>query len=239
MFEIVSRVPAGQKAGAVATLVMETGTCFTVEDTCSEKLGRAVSDSDVKVIRDLYRSGMESLQGTLQAIVRTDNVQLLNCFVESMEVTDGAISDNGKPINIPVLRYAIKKSALKCVLALKRVGVNTDCVRSDLILRAVDNNHVEMMRTLLKETTAQEDQTCAQLAAKKGVAEALDTILLHKPLTRATQEKETGDGLLHLVARSEGEESLKCIDLLIDKYGLDLEKRNAKGRTPLHVAAEG
>ena len=172
----------GRDGGAVATLVSQaTNISLDIADFCSEKLSRAVIDSDVNVIRELHQSGSETLQDTLQAIVKSDNDQLLKSFVETIEVTDGAIREHGNPINSPVLRYAIKKSALKCVLALMRVGVDTECVREDLIITAIDNSDVEMLRKLLSTTTLQECERFALLAARRGNAEALDTILQLKP----------------------------------------------------------
>ena len=227
--------------GPVETLARLTANIITIQDRTSEKLNRAVLNCDVNLIRDYYRAGSESLQDTLEAILRTDNVQLLNDFVRSTEeVTDGAIRENGKwKWETPVLKYGLWRNAFRCVLFLKGLGVNLDCVKGDLILRAIEENQLDIIRTLLKETSAEEDHNCARVAAKKGSAEALDMILQCKPQSCSALEEGTGSGLLHLSAGSKGEGSVKCMDLLMDKYGLDLEKKNKKGMTPLHVAAEG
>ena len=188
MFPVTGPGP-GRGQGAVATLVREaTNISFDVADVCSERLSRAVIDNDVNVIRELHKSGSESLQDTLQAIVKSDNDQLLKSFVETIEVTDGAIREHGNPINSPVLRYAIKKSALKCVLALMRVGVDTECVKEDLIITAIDKTDVEMLRKLLSTTTFQDCEKFALLAARHGNAEALDTILQLKPLSSKAKD---------------------------------------------------
>ena len=116
--------------GPVETLARLTANIITIQDRTSEKLNRAVLNSDVNLIRDYYRAGSESLQDTLEAILRTDNVQLLNDFVRSTkQVTDGAIRENGNLINTPVLKYGLWRNAFKCVLFLKGLGVNLDCVR--------------------------------------------------------------------------------------------------------------
>ena len=89
---------------------------------------------DVSVIRELHQSGSESLQDTLQAIVKRDNDQLLNSTLENIEVTGGTIRDKGIPITTSVLSYAVKKSALRCVSVLMQAGVSiTDYVREPLL----------------------------------------------------------------------------------------------------------
>ena len=203
-----------------------------------ERLDRAVTDNNVSVIRELHQSGEESLEDTLKAIVKTDNAQLLNTVVEKIEieVTDGAIRDDGNPINTPILQYAIEKSALKCILAFMSRGVCTDCIRQDLMTSAITDT--DLIRNLITKSTALEDQTFVLLAARKGNVETLETILSLKPQSLFAKEAETGDGLLHVCARSDGEGSVESISLLLSK-DLDLEQRNRKGKTPLHVAAEG
>ena len=225
---------------ALEILVREaTNISLNVPDIISEQLNRAVSENDVNVIRELHKSGSESLEDTLKAIVRSDNDELLSSLVETIDVTDGAIRDKGSSINCPVLRYAIKRSALKCVWAFMKNGVNTDCVRGDLMKAAVEASDIDMISRLITTSTLEEDQTYALLAARLGNAEALDTIIHHKHLASNAELQETGDGLLHVSARSDGEGSVRCINLLLDKYGLNIEKRNKRNRTPLHVAAEG
>ena len=159
--------------------------------------------------------------------------------MENIEVTDGAIRDNGDTINTPVLLFAIRWSSLRCVLTLMRRGVSTECVRGQLLQAALENNDGEMIRNLLAETRPEEDRTYALQAAKRGHLDVLDMILQHKPHARTAKKEETGDGLLHLTARSEGAGSVCCLNILLDKYSLDIEARNKAGRTPLHVAALG
>ena len=205
-----------------------------------ERLNRAVTDNNVSEIRELFRSGVESLEDTLKAIVKTDNAQLLNNVVEKVEieVTDGAIRDKGNPINTPVLKYAIEKSALKCVRAFMSRGVCTDGIRQDLMTSAINLNDIDLICQLMTRSTSQEEQTFVLLAAKKGNLQSLETILRLKPQSLSAKEAETGDSLLHVCARSDGEGSVDCINLLLGK-GLDLEERNKQEKTPLHVAAEG
>ena len=205
-----------------------------------ERLDRAVTDNNVSVIRELHQSGEESLEDTLKAIVKTDNAQLLDTVVEKIkiEVTDGAIRDDGNPINTPILKYAIEKSALKCLRAFMSRGVSTDCIKQDLMTSAIKLNEIDLISNLITKMTAQEDQTFVLMAARKGNVETLKTILNLKPQSVFAKEAETGEGLLHVCCRSDGEGSVESISLLLDK-GLDLEERNRKEKTPLHVAAEG
>ena len=222
----------------VKHLVRETTHLTLVPDLISERLTRAVVDNDVNVINELHRSGSESLEDTLMAIVKSDNDELLTSIVDTIEITDGAITtDNGNHINTPVLRYAIKRSALKCVRAFMRRGVSTDSVRQDLVSAAIEQGDIEMISNLLAQSTLEEDKQFAMLAARRGNAEALEMILHVKSGAISAVEEGTGDGLLHLSARSQGEGSINCISLLLDSHGLDIEARNRAGRTPLHVAA--
>jgi len=227
--------------GAVEILLRELPlpVCWPVTDICSERLRRAVEKEDVSVIRELHQSGSESLQDTLQAIVRIDNDQLLNSTLENIEVTDGTIRDKGIPINTSVLSYAVKRSALRCVSVLMQAGVSiTDYVREPLLTVAVEKNDVEMMSNLLAETNQKEDELCALLAAKKGHAEVLDIILWHKIQARTAKKEATGDSLLHVTARSAGPGSVDCLKILLEKYNLDIEATNDAGRTPLQEAAD-
>ena len=235
----------GRRCGAVESLLRKaTLVCILPPETIKvhERLDRAVSDNNVSEIRELFRSGVESLEDTLKAILKTDNAQLLNTVVEKIDIefTDGAIRDEGNPIpiNTPILKYAIEKSALKCLRAFMSRGVCTDSIRPDLMTSAINWSDVDMISKLITRSTSLEDQTFVLLAAKKGNLETLETIINLKPQSVSAKEAETGNGLLHVCARSDGDGSVDCINLLLKK-GLDLEERNTKEKTPLHVAAEG
>ena len=235
----------GQEAevGAVECLLRKaTLVCILPPEIIKdhERLNRAVTDNNVSVIRELHQSGEESLEDTLKAIVKTDNAQLLNTVVEKIkiEVTDGAIRDDGNPINTPILKYAIEKSALKCLRAFISRGVCTDSIRQDLLSRAINLNDIDLISKLITKSTPQEDKKFVLLAARKGNVKTLETILSLKPQSVFAKDAETGDSLLHVCARSERDGSVELINLLLDK-GLNLEARNRKEKTPLHVAAEG
>ena len=198
-----------------------------------------MTQNDVSGIREFIRSGKESVQDTLKAIFKIDNEQVLNSIVENIEVTDGAIKEQGNTINTTVLFSAIRWKSWRCVLTLMRRGVSTDCVRGPLMQAALENNNCEMIQNLLPQTTLEEAEIYALEAAKRGSADVLDMILQHMPEAKSAKRADTGDGLLHVSARSGEAGSVDCLEILLDKYSLNTEDLNDEDRTPLYVAAAG
>lgn len=92
-----------------------------------------------------------------------------------------------------------------------------------------------------------EEQTGENVAGHTGVLEAArrgddktlgDILRTNKEAFKAV-DNDTGDKLLHVIARSEAAGSVECLRILLDDYKIDTESRNSKNETPLHVAAIG
>ena len=83
----------------------------------------------------------------------------------------------------------------------------------------------------------QDVQSSALKAAQQGHDQTLGDILrTNKEAFRAV-DGDTGDSLLHVIARSQAKGSVECLRILLDDYKVDTEERNLKDETPLHVAA--
>ena len=168
------------------------------------------------------------MQNILLAIVDVDNDKLLEDFVQDMAVIeierDTTDSSNAAD---PIMRHAIKSSSSRCVELLVARSLSTDTVEDCLV-----------------KTTDQDLYKSAVLAAEVGNANALDVILKtnHKiveSLDRKFLENHDHDMLIHVSAKSGAEGSVDCLELLLDNYGKNIEERNSKDETPLHVAALG
>ena len=76
-------------------------------------------------------------------------------------------------------------------------------------------------------------------AAQLGDDKALGDILRTNKEAFKAVDGDTGDRLLHVIARSEASGSVECLRLLLDDFKIDTEERNSNDETPLHVAAIG
>ena len=74
-------------------------------------------------------------------------------------------------------------------------------------------------------------------AAKSGDDKTLGDILRTNKEAFKAVDNETGDRLLHVIAKSEAEGAVDCLRLLLEEYKIDTEERNFKDETPLLVAA--
>ena len=75
--------------------------------------------------------------------------------------------------------------------------------------------------------------------ARSGDHKTLGDILRTNKEAFKAVDDDTGDRLLHVIARSEAAGSVECLRLLLEDYKIDTEERNSKEETPLHVAAIG
>ena len=73
--------------------------------------------------------------------------------------------------------------------------------------------------------------------AQSGDHKTLGDILRTNKEAFKAVDDDTGDRLLHVIARSEAAGSVECLRILLDDYKVDTEERNFKDETPLHVAA--
>ena len=108
------------------------------------------------------------------------------------------------------------------------------------LIAAVNNGHTECLRRLLNirgadpkaETTAS-GVTCVHIAAKRGDAEALRTLLTHDPECVLYRDGR-GSTVGHVAAHSG---HVQCLQELITAYDELGDLRNFDGATPAHFAA--
>ena len=159
---------------------------------------------------------METLQNILKAIVNVDNVKLLEDFVKDLDVAESSTYCTRED---SILHYAIKKSSPGCVELLVKRSLSTDSVTDTLV-----------------KTTLQEVYNYAILAATVGNAKALGVILRKDSKVEAI-DKDQLEKLIHFSAKSQAEDSVESLRLLLDDYNVNIEERNDNRETPLHVAA--
>ena len=111
-----------------------------------------------------------------------------------------------------------------------------DCSSIEVLMKY--NVSTNSATDCLVKTTKQEVTSAVLKLASDGNYEALEIILRHRDDAKNAFELETEDSLLHVSAQSDAGGSVKCLSLLLD-HGLDIEKRNKAGRTPIHAAARG
>ena len=150
------------------------------------------------------------MESTLEAIVVEDNEELLKSIESDFSVEDGEITSHGN--SVPIMKYAIKKSSLKCVRVFLEMGV---------------------------ETSEEDGRSPLHIAAQVANKEVCRLLLSHKvEHDQVNKVDNKGNTALHLCAQSQNEEALECMKMLLDK-GADIEVKNFKGLSPLHVAASG
>ena len=170
----------------------------------------------------MYKKGKEKLQNILSAIINVDNDKLLEDFVTDLDVSESEsdseslrdTTDFSYPNVDPILNYAIRRSSRACVEVLLKRSLSTDSMTHFLV---------------------QDLYSSATLAATLGNAKILDVII------RTVEDIDTHkeEKLIHVIAGSKAKDSVECLRLLLDDHGEDIEVRNKKNQTPLHVAAIG
>lgn len=108
------------------------------------------------------------------------------------------------------------------------------------LIAAVNNSHAECLRRLLqtrgadpKSETTPSGVTCVHIAAKRGDAEALRTLLAHDPGCVLYRDGR-GATVAHVAAHSG---SVECLKELVSAYDELGDLRNFDGATPAHFAA--
>ena len=134
----------------------------------------------------MYRSGSETLQKTIEAIVKSDKHDLLQQFIENEDVDiadDGFIRYNGDKLSI--FKYTIEKKSLRCALAFMKMGLKTDKDEHDELMKAaLESDKIELLQELLEKTSDNDKiESCLRYASEKGNAEACQ-IILNRSISR-------------------------------------------------------
>jgi len=209
----------------------------TVDGKTNPDLLKAIREKDILLIRDLQRSGSESLESTLEAIVYEDNDEVLQSLSHLISEDGEKLSENSSQ---SIMKYAIDKSSLKCVRVFIDMGIKVSESKSSLIEKSIEKGDTSFLEyilendpKLIRETRSYDGKSALHLAAECGKV-AMVKVLLEG--SKVDQVDNNGNTPLHLSAGSGYSGSEECMKILINK-GANIEARNNQGLTPLHKAA--
>ena len=195
----------------------------------------------VSFLRDLQRNGSESLESTLEAIVQEDNESLLESLVSDLEVENGEIVSEGN--SVPIMKYAIEKSSLKCVRVFLDMGIKLAESETSLMREAIKNGDLSFLEYLIesnpaviRETKEADGKSALHIAAEFGKVGMVKLLL--GVMMKVDHVDKNGNTALHLCSSSSQKGAAECMRLLIAK-GAKIEARNKDGLSPLHKAAFG
>ena len=186
--------------------------------------------------RNLQRSGSETSESTLTAIVDEDNVELLELFLTEFNVENEAV------LNQSLMQHAIEKSALKCVQVFLDLGVKAR--EKSLVKKAIDKEDLRLLQfigssesELLEEVVEENGRTVLHIAAELGKPEVVK-FLLKINANWKDQQDYNGCTPLHACSSSNHMGAMDCMNILIE-HGADIEMKDNMGLTPVHKAAFG
>ena len=195
------------------------------------------------------------MESTLEAIVQEDNESLLESLVSDLAVEDGEIVSDGN--SVPIMKYAIEKSSLKCVRVFLDMGIKLAESETSLMREAIKNGDLSFLEYLIesnpaviRETKEADGKSALHIAAEFGKVDVVKLLLGGEMVggskvshvmvdgSKVDQADKNGNTALHLCASSSQKGAVECMRLLIAK-GAKIEARNKDGLSPLHKAAFG
>jgi len=227
-----------QRESTVSLLVNSMLSFYTtVDGKTNPDLIRAIRENDVSLIRDLQRSGSESLESTLEAIVDEDNDEVLESWSNLIKEEGEKLSEDKSK---SIMKYAIDHSSLKCVRVFLDMGIKISESKDSLMKKAIEKGDTSFLEYLMendpkvvRETEFSDGKHALHIAAEFAKVDIVKVLLGGN---KVDQVDELGNTPLHLSAASGYEGSEECMRILIN-HGANIEARNKDGLTPLHIAA--
>ncbi len=202
-----------------------------------EYIQQAVDVKNIEIIQVLLSRGADANNGMVKAIQKQD-VNIITLLLETADATrkeyinvaSGLSSqqivqmllDRGAIPNEGMLSAVSKKQYANAVLLINRGG---DATPEQLIITAVNNNHLDMVKLLIENAA---NVTAGLLpAVNKNLASIAEYLI--------TQGADFSDKAIVIKAVRSG--YLATLDVLI-KYNANVNIVDSKNNTPLHIGAQ-